>query len=40
MDEFYRTMMGKKFYERDFPEMVRQLERLNKNLEELINDEI
>lgn len=42
MDEFYRTGMGKKFFEQDIPTLVKtieehtkQLERLNDNLEYL-----
>ncbi len=31
--EFFQTMMGRKFYDGDFPELVRQLKRLNDNLE-------
>ncbi|MBP8982257.1 MAG: hypothetical protein KBG19_04400 [Bacteroidales bacterium] len=33
MIQFFQTMMGKKFYEGDFPELLRQLKRLNDNLE-------
>lgn len=33
--EFFQTLMGHKFYERDFPELVRQLARLNDNLERI-----
>jgi hypothetical protein len=30
---FYLTRAGKQFYERTVPELVRQLQRLNENLE-------
>ena len=30
---FYRTRMGQQFYERTIPELVKQIERLNDNLE-------
>ena len=33
MSDFYRTGMGHKFYEGTMPELVRQLTRLNDNLE-------
>lgn len=33
MDDFYRTMMGKRFFEGTLPELVAQLKRLNDNLE-------
>jgi hypothetical protein len=33
--DFYRTGMGHKFYEGTMPELVRQLRRLNDNLEAL-----
>jgi hypothetical protein len=32
---FYLTRMGARFYEHTLPELVRQLERLNQNLERL-----
>ncbi len=32
---FYRTRMGQTFYERTMPELVKQLQRLNENLERL-----
>ena len=32
---FFKTRMGQKFYERTMPKLVEQLERLNKNLEQL-----
>lgn len=34
--EFYLTRTGRTHYERTLPELVRQLERLNENLEKLI----
>jgi len=33
---FYKTRMGQVFYERTMPELVKQLERLNNNLERFI----
>ena len=33
MNDFYRTGMGQKFFEATMPSLVRQLERLNDNLE-------
>ena len=33
MDEFYKTYMGHKFFESDFPEMVKQLKRIADALE-------
>ena len=33
---FYKTRMGQRFYERTLPELVKQLERLNKLLERLV----
>lgn len=30
------TPMGRKFFEHDFPELIRQFDRLNHNVEELI----
>lgn len=36
MTEFFRTHMGHRFYEQTMPELVRQLARLNDNLERLI----
>ena len=35
MSDFYRTGMGHQFYEGTMPELVRQLTRLNDNLEKL-----
>ncbi len=37
MTEFYLTRMGRTYYEHTVPELVRQLERLNENLERLID---
>lgn len=33
--EFFNTLMGRTFYEGTMPELVRQLKRLNDNLEKL-----
>ena len=33
MGEFYQTIMGQRFYEATVPALVKQLERLNNNLE-------
>lgn len=33
--EFFQTLMGRKFYEHDVPEIGRQLARLNDNLERI-----
>ncbi len=33
---FHQTPMGRRFYESTMPELVRELARLNKNLERLI----
>ena len=35
MTEFYETRMGRTFYEHTVPMLIRQLERLNENLERL-----
>lgn len=35
MDDFYRTVMGRKFFERDVPELVRHLARIADALEHL-----
>ena len=35
MTEFHETRMGVRFYEHTLPELVRQLTRLNENLERL-----
>ena len=32
---FFQTLMGRAFYERDVPALVRELQRLNANLERL-----
>ena len=34
--EFFQTRMGKTFYEHTMPELVRQLERLNEQMEKLV----
>lgn len=34
--EFFNTIMGRTFYEGTMPELVRQLKRLNDNLEKMI----
>ena len=34
--EFFLTRMGRTYYEHTLPELVRQLQRLNENLEQLI----
>ena len=34
--EFFQTRMGHQFYEHTMPELVRQLERLNQLLEQLV----
>ena len=36
MNEFFRTPMGRRFFESTMPGLVEQLERLNANLERLI----
>ena len=33
-DDFYRTPMGKKFYEHDIPQLIHQIERLANILED------
>ena len=38
MTEFFETRAGRTFYEHTVPELVRQLERLNANLERITND--
>ena len=35
--DFHRTVRGAKYFDHDFPEMVRQLSELNKNLKMLID---
>jgi len=34
MNEFHTTRMGQTFYDRTVPDLVRQLQRLNENLEQ------
>jgi len=34
--QFYRTRAGRTFFEHTLPELIRQLERLNENLEKLV----
>ncbi len=36
MSEFFRTQMGHRFYESTMPSLVRELARLNVNLERLL----
>jgi hypothetical protein len=36
MIEFFQTVMGKRYYEHTLPELVRQLTRLNTNLEAIV----
>ena len=36
MSDFYKTRMGQRFYERTMPELVKQLERLNRLLATLL----
>lgn len=36
MIEFFQTMMGKRYYEHTLPELVKQLTRLNTNLETIL----
>lgn len=36
MSEFFRTQMGHRFYESTMPSLVRELARLNDNLERLL----
>jgi len=36
--EFYQTRMGKEFYDRTMPDLVRQLTRLNDLLEVLLRE--
>ena len=35
--QFHETRMGRTFFERDFPELVRQLARMNELLERLVD---
>ncbi len=39
MTEFFQTRMGRTFYEHTVPELVRQLVRLNANLERITTTE-
>jgi hypothetical protein len=34
--QFWQTPMGKRFYEHTLPELVRELTRLNSNIEKLV----
>ena len=36
MPDFHQTVMGRMFYEGTMPALVRQLERLNSNIEQLL----
>jgi hypothetical protein len=36
MDEFFKTRMGQRFYESTMPKIADELERLNRNLEKLV----
>ena len=36
MSEFFKTRMGQRFYEHTMPELVKQLQRLNELLEQLL----
>lgn len=36
MIDFYKTVMGHRFYEGTMPELVRQLTRLNTNIEKML----
>lgn len=36
MSDFFRTPMGQRFYEGTMPSLVRELARLNQNLERLL----
>jgi hypothetical protein len=38
--EFFQTVMGKRFYEGTMPELVKQMKRLNDNLEEMGADQV
>ena len=33
---FYRTAMGRQYYEKNVPDLIRQLEKLNEILERLV----
>jgi hypothetical protein len=37
-DEFFRTRMGQRFYEATMPKIADQLERLNANIEALVEE--
>ena len=37
MDDFYRTKMGARFFNKDFPELVENLAKLNSLLSELVD---
>jgi hypothetical protein len=37
-DEFFRTRMGQRFYEATLPKLADQLERLNANIEALVEE--
>ena len=39
MDEFFKTQMGKRFYESDIPKISRALESISKSLETIVNME-
>ena len=36
MDEFFKTRMGQRYYESTMPKIAEELERLNRNLESLV----
>jgi len=36
VDEFYKTRMGRDFFDRTMPDLVRELSRLSEQLERLI----
>jgi hypothetical protein len=38
--EFFETVMGHAYYEHHFPELVKQIKRLNDNLEKLIESQM
>ncbi|MFP5116136.1 hypothetical protein ACSU64_27900 [Bacillaceae bacterium C204] len=35
MIQFFQTMMGRKFYERDVPHLIRAIEKLSDQVEEM-----
>lgn len=37
MTDFFRTPMGQRFYEATMPSLVRELARLNRNIERLLD---